>query len=172
MIRENIGGLPGLASAGKSRLRGFAVELRVTPFTDFNLSAAYAHHLAKFIDYARLRPDGSTEQLAGKRLELSPKHLASAVATYAPATGPQASATLRSTGARFLNKSNTSVAAAYADLDARLGWCWAGGWGVFVEGENLTDRRDAVVESELGDAQFYRLPGRRLWLTLERRLGS
>ncbi len=170
VIRENIGGLPGLASAGKSRLRGFEVELRATPFADFTLSAGYAHHLAQFVDYARLRPDGSIQQLAGKRLELSPKDLASGVASYAPATGVQASATLRYTGKRFLNKGNTSVAGAYADLDARLGWRWSGGWGVFVESENITDRRDAVVESELGDAQFYRLPGRRLLLTIERRL--
>ena len=28
--------------------------------------------------------------------------------------------------------------------------------------ENLTNRRDAVTESELGDAQFYRMPGRRM----------
>ena len=31
---------------------------------------------------------------------------------------------------------------------------------VRVEGENLSDRRDAVAESELGDAQYYLLPGR------------
>ena len=29
-----------------------------------------------------------------------------------------------------------------------------------VDGENLSDRRDPVAESELGDAQYYRLPAR------------
>jgi len=29
-----------------------------------------------------------------------------------------------------------------------------------VDGRNLTDRRDAVSESEFGDAQYYRMPAR------------
>ena len=65
-------------------------------------------------------------------------------------------------GRRFLNKGNSVTAEDYTAIDARVGWKFAGGWGAFVEGENLTDRRDPVTESELGDAQFYRMPGRRI----------
>ena len=167
VIAENIGGLPGLSNAGRTRLRGFEAELRATPLPDLTLLAAYAHHTARIVDYARLRPDGSIQQLAGKRLELSPLDLASAVVTYAPPAGPQASATVRYTGARFLNKGNTAVAAAYADVDARFGWRWASGWGAYVAGENLGDCRDPVAESELGDVQFYRLSGRRVVVSVE-----
>ena len=77
-----------------------------------------------------------------------------------PARRP--TATLRTVGSRFLNKSNTVTARAYATLDARIGWKFGNGWGAFIDGENLTNRRDAVTESELGDAQFYRMPGRRV----------
>jgi iron complex outermembrane receptor protein len=166
VIRENIDGLPGLANAGKERFRGIEGEVRWVPLKSLTIEASYAHHIARFTDYERLQPDGSLQQLAGKRLELSPKDLASGIVTYAPATGFQASATLRYVGSRFLNKANTVRAGAYATLDARAGWKFARGWGVFVEGENLTDRRDPVTESELGDAQFYRLPGRRIFATL------
>ena len=162
VIRENVGGLPALANAGRERFRGVEGEVRWSPMPDLTLFGSAAYHFAKFTDYARLRPNGSIQQLAGKRLELSPKILATAVATYAPATGPQASATLRYVGSRFLNKSNTVTARAYATLDARIGWKFGNGWGAFIEGENLTSRRDAVTESELGDAQFYRMPGRRV----------
>lgn len=34
-----------------------------------------------------------------------------------------------------------------------------------MDGYNLTDRRDAVAESELGDAQYYRLAAHSYWLT-------
>lgn len=166
VIRENIDGLPGLANAGRERFRGFEAEVQWSPTATLHLGASYAHHLAKFTDYARLRPNGSIQQLAGKRLELSPKDVASAFFAFAPERGPQASATLRYVGSRYLNKGNSVKAGSYATLDGRLGWKFSGRWGMFLEGENLTDRRDPVTESEIGDAQFYRLPGRRLWATL------
>ncbi|MES2135508.1 MAG: TonB-dependent receptor [Pseudomonadota bacterium] len=166
VIRENVDGLPALANAGKERFRGLEAEVQWSVSDALHLGASYAHHLARFTDYARLRPDGSIQQLAGKRLELSPKEVASAVISYAPARGPQASATVHYVGSRFLNKGNTVKAAAYATLGGRIGWKFRGGWGLFVEGENLTNRRDPVTESEIGDAQFYRLPGRRVFATL------
>ena len=169
VIRENIDGLPGLANAGRERFRGLEAELRWNPVAALSVEASYAHHLAKFTDYARLRPDGSIQQLAGKRLELSPKDLASLIVSYAPAAGLQASATVRYVGSRFLNKGNTVKAGSYASVDGRIGWRLETGWALFIEAENLTDRRDPVTESELGEAQFYRLPGRRIFGTLSYR---
>ena len=106
-----------------------------------------------------LRPDGSIQQLSGKRLELSPQNLAAIGLIYAPLHGLAGSLVWNHVGSRFLNKGNTSVADAYATVDAGLGYRGEN-WEVRLDGYNLTDRRDAVAESELGDAQFYRLPGR------------
>jgi hypothetical protein len=50
----------------------------------------------------------------------------------------------------------------YVTLDARLGWKFVGNWGIFAEGENPSDRRDPVTKSGVGDAQFFRLPRRRI----------
>ena len=161
VIRENVGGLPSLANAGKSRLRGIEIEAHARPRADLDISLTYARHLARFVDYARLRPAGSVQQLAGNRLELSPRNVASAVLSYAPDLGPQFSTVLRYTGSRFLNKSNTVEAGDFLTVDGRIGWraksSWGkdGHWGFFIEGKNHTNRRDPVVESELGDAQFY-----------------
>jgi iron complex outermembrane receptor protein len=166
VIRENVDGLPSLANAGHERFRGIEAEIRWTPTDGLSVSASCAHHLAKFTDFARLRPDGSIQQLGGNRLELSPKDLASVVVTYTPRVGPQASITARYVGSRFLNKGNTVRAGSYVAIDARLGWRVDSKWAFHVEAENVTNRRDPVTESELGDAQFYRLPGRRLWGTL------
>jgi outer membrane receptor protein involved in Fe transport len=63
-------------------------------------------------------------------------------------------------GDRYLNKRNTALAASYATLSASLGYR-KGRWEARVSGRNLTDRRDPVAESELGDAQYYRLFPRR-----------
>ena len=168
VIRENIGGLPALANAGRQQLSGFEAELRYQPFRALTATLSYARHLARFTDYARLRPDGSLQQLAGKQLELSPRNLASGSITFAPGQGVQLAVSLNYAGKRFLNKGNTAIASGYATLDSRIGWRFADRWALFVEAENLTDRRDAVAESELGDAQFYRLPGRRILLTASR----
>jgi outer membrane receptor protein involved in Fe transport len=173
VIRENIDGLFGLANAGKSRLHGMEAEAHAKLVPDFDASLTYAHHVATFVDYARVRPDGSIQQLAGNRLELSPKNVASAVLSYAPDQGVQLASVLRYTGSRFLNKTNTAVAGGFLTVDLRVGWrgkaSWRQGgyWGVFLDGKNLTNRRDPVVESELGEAQFYRLSGRRILATIE-----
>jgi outer membrane receptor protein involved in Fe transport len=166
VIPENIDGLPGLANAATQRFRGGEAEVRWSPTDALSLSGSYAHHIARFTDYRLLLDDGSVEQLAGNRLQLSPKDVASAIVAFAPKAGPQASATLRYVGSRFLDRENRIKAPAYATIDARVGWKSASGWGLFVEGENLTDRRDPVTESELGEGQYYRLPGRRLLATI------
>ncbi|HEX8233917.1 MAG TPA: TonB-dependent receptor [Caulobacteraceae bacterium] len=169
VIRENVGGLPSLANAGSERFKGGEVEARwhVTP--DMSVAANYAHHEATFIDYARLRPDGSIQQLAGNTLELSPENIGGVGLIYEPAEGFQGSAVVRYVGERFLNKGNSVVADAYTTLDISAGYRFAD-WTVRVVGENLTDRRDPVAESELGDAQFYTLPGRTVWVELHHSL--
>lgn len=169
VIAANVKGLPALASAGAERFEGVELEGRAALSRDLSVSASYAHHLARFTDYAQVTPDGGTEQLGGNRLVLSPKDLASLVAAYTPPSGPQASATVRYVGPRYLDKENTVPAGDYATVDGRIGWR-ARDWGLFVDVDNLTDARDPVVASELGDQQFYRLTGRRVLLTFERRL--
>jgi hypothetical protein len=47
-----------------------------------------------------------------------------------------------------------------------VGWR-AERWEVRLDGENLSDRRDPIAESELADASYYRLEGRRVWLTFD-----
>jgi outer membrane receptor protein involved in Fe transport len=121
--------------------------------------ASYAWHAATFVDYARLQSDGSTQQLSGNSLELSPEHLGALGIAYAPDNGLEASVVWKHVGARYLNKSNTSTADSYDTIDAGIGFRWRA-WEVRLDGYNLTDQRDPVAESELGDAQFYRLPGR------------
>jgi iron complex outermembrane receptor protein len=159
VIAENIEGLPGLANAGSERFKGAEIEGSYRLNDDLRIAATYAYHDARFADYARLRDDGSIQQLAGKRLELSPQNLAALGVIYAPAQGLRASAVVNHVGSRFLNKGNTSVAGAYNMVDAGIGYAWQN-WELRLDGYNLSDRRDPVAESELGDAQFYRLSGR------------
>ena len=175
VIPENIDGLPGLANGGKQRFRGFEFETRWSPTDNLALSLSYAHHIARFTNFEVLLDDGSVEQLSGNRLQLSPKNLASAIVTYAPKVGPQVSATMRYVGSRFLDRENAIKAGSYAAVDARVGWRLKNRWGFFVEGQNLTNRRDPVTESELGEGQYDRLSGRRVLATAsydyERALG-
>jgi outer membrane receptor protein involved in Fe transport len=166
VISENINGLPGLANGGKQRFRGVEVEAQWSPTSDLSLSGSFAHHIARFTNFEVLAGDGSVDQLAGNRLQLSPKDVASAIATYAPKAGFQGSVTLRFIGSRFLDRENTIRAGSYATIDARAGRKLKSGWGIFVEGQNLTNRRDPVTQSELGEGQFYRFSGRRILATM------
>ena len=74
-------------------------------------------------------------------------------------------------GERWLNKRNTSLAGSYTTVDAGIGYAFDR-WEVRVDGYNLSDRRDPVAESELGDAQYYRLPARSYWLSARYTFGA
>ena len=65
------------------------------------------------------------------------------------------------TGDRFLNKRNTALAEPFTTVDVGIGYRF-GQYEIRVDGRNLSDRRDPVAESELGDAQYYRLFARAL----------
>jgi outer membrane receptor protein involved in Fe transport len=52
-------------------------------------------------------------------------------------------------------------AGSYVTVDATLGYAFHR-YTVSVNGYNITNRRDPVLESELGEGQFYLMPARRV----------
>jgi len=153
-----VNNLPALVNAGTTRFQGYelATDLRL-PY-DLLARASYSFHDGKFVDYVQAFDDVPT-QLGGKRFEMSARHLASAGLTLAPATGITGNVGLNYTGDRYLNKRNTALVPAFTTLDAGIGFRTERA-EVRVDARNLTDRRDAVSESEFGDAQYYRMPAR------------
>jgi outer membrane receptor protein involved in Fe transport len=123
------------------------------------LRGSYALHDARFRDYLT-EFDGVPTQLSGKRVEMSPHHLAALAVSWSPEQGLFASGELSYVGSRYLNKRNTALAEDYATLAALIGYRH-GRYEVRASVRNLTDRRDPVAESELGDSQYYRLFPRR-----------
>jgi outer membrane receptor protein involved in Fe transport len=104
-------------------------------------------------------------QLGGRRLEMSPQHLGGLGLVYAPAQGFQASLVTNYIGDRYLNKRNTALAGSYTVVDASVGYRFTL-CELRLSGMNLGDRRDPVAESELGESQYYRLPGKAFELQL------
>ncbi|MEN3337726.1 MAG: iron complex outerrane recepter protein [Acidobacteriota bacterium] len=159
-----LGGLPSLQNAGATRFQGFetAIEARATHAV--TARATYSFHDGRFTDFVQ-DFDGANTQLAGNRFEMSARHLFSAGLILAPHAGPSGSLIVKHTGDRFLNKRNTALAAPFTTLDGGVGWR-LDAWELRLDARNLTDRRDPVSESELGESQYYRMPSRRLDLTL------
>lgn len=153
-----VGGLPALINAGQTRFQGFelATELRL-PSSLF-ARATYSFHDGRFVDFVTAF-DNVPTQLGGKRFEMSARQLGSAGLTMAPEQGFIANVTMNYTGDRYLNKRNTALAAAFTTIDAGVGFRMDQ-WEFRVDGRNLGDSRDAVSESEFGDAQYYRMPAR------------
>jgi iron complex outermembrane recepter protein len=163
VVAQAVNGLPGLENAGESRFEGVEARAAWRLRGGLSLRGTWCWHDARFRDYVT-EFDGVPTQLAGKRIEMSPDHIASAGVLWAAARGPVASLTVRYVGERYLNKRNTALAEAYTTLDAALGWR-AGRYEARLDGRNLTNERPPVAESELGDAQYYRLPARQLRLS-------
>ncbi|MEP7044580.1 MAG: TonB-dependent receptor, partial [Dokdonella sp.] len=156
-------GLPALANAGKEKFKGAELEARWHLVDGLSLTGTYAYHDTRFGNYLAVE-DGELQQFKGNRLEMSPQNLAAVGLMYAQPQGFHGYAVADYVGSRFLDKGNTITAGSYTTIDAGFGYAW-GRWDVRVDGYNLSDRRDPVAESELGDAQFYRMPARSYWLS-------
>ena len=150
---------PTLIISGKQRFQGVEADLRYRFAADLSTRVSYSYHDTRFRDFAFEFDPGVPTQLKGNRLEMSPYQLGAVGLLYAPANGFTGSLELNYTGGVYLNKRNTAPVGGYTTLAAGLGYR-TGTWEFRVDGQNLTNRRNPVAESELGDSQYYLLPGR------------
>ena len=160
VVSQSVGGVPTLENAGEEILRGIDTEARIAVLPALVANVGYGYHDARFGDYVT-EFDLEPTQLEGKRLEMSPHHLAAAGLAYGKATGWQGYVQGNYVGSRYLNKRNTALASDFTTWDAGVAYRFHE-WELRVDGRNLGDQRDPVAESELGDAQYYLLLPRRI----------
>ncbi|MEO6688030.1 MAG: TonB-dependent receptor, partial [Dokdonella sp.] len=170
VVSQDVEGLPGLANAGNERFKGAEMEARWNLMQGLSVVGTYAYHDARFADYVQ-DFDGTPTQLDGKLLELSPQHVGSVGLMYAQPQGFSAHIAADYVGKRWLNKRNTAIADSYTTFDAGIGYAFDR-WELRFDGYNLSDRRDPVSESELGDAQYYRMQARSYWLSAHFSFGT
>ncbi|MEO5558638.1 MAG: TonB-dependent receptor [Dokdonella sp.] len=170
VVSQSIDGLPGLTNAGNERFKGAEAEARWTLAEGLSVVGTYAYHDARFADYEQ-DFDGTPTQLDGNLLEMSPQHIGSVGFMYAQPQGFRAHVAANYVGKRWLNKRNTAIASDYTTVDAGLGYAFDR-WELRMDGYNLSDRRDPGAESELGDAQYYRMQARSYWLSASFAFGA
>ncbi|MBE7942483.1 MULTISPECIES: TonB-dependent receptor [Ramlibacter] len=153
-------GQPVLRNGGRQRVTGWELEGTYRLQPGLNAVAHVSHSKARYVDFNTLQ-DGVVTQLAGNALPLSARVLAGAGLMFAPMRGWQASLVASYTGRRFLDMGNAVEVPGYTTIDASLGYVFEGGVKVSMTGTNLSNRRDAVLASEIGEGQLYRRPARR-----------
>jgi iron complex outermembrane recepter protein len=155
-----------LANAAAERLTGLEAAASYQLAQDLTVRASAARHDAHYTQYEFF--DGNdTVSVAGRKLPLSPRLLASAGVLYAPAAGVNLTAIARYVGPRYLDEENGARVGGYATFDATVGYR-LGRYAATLEGTNLGNRRPPVSASEFGSESFYLLPARTLWLRLAR----
>jgi outer membrane receptor protein involved in Fe transport len=159
VLSESIGGVPALANGGTQRFRGAEIEAVARLRPDLTWRGVYSLHDARFRDFVT-EFEGVPTQLAGKRLEMSARHMAATEMLFGRSSGWQGSLRAEWVGSRFLNKRNTALAPDYLTWSAGVAYRLKN-VEIRLDGWNINDRRPPVAESELGDAQYYRLPARR-----------
>jgi iron complex outermembrane receptor protein len=167
VVARTVAGLPSLMNAGQERFKGVEVGAVAQIAAALSGRASYSFHDARFRSFV-FEFDGVPTELAGKRLEMSAQHLLSGGLLYARNPGLLATLEVKYVGSRYLNKRNTALADGYAAVDASIGYRF-GRYEVRLDGRNLGDVRPPVAESELGDAQYYRFPARRLDVSVSTR---
>ena len=164
VMPSNVGGVPTLINAGTERFQGFESGLSAFLRNDVIVRGTYSFHDATFRDFVQSF-DGVLTQLAGKRIEMTARNLIGLSFMYSPARGFSGGVDVNYTGSRYLNMRNTALAGGFATVGASVGYRTSK-WELRVDGTNLGDRRDAIAESEFGDAQYYLMPARRVEATL------
>ena len=149
---------PALINSGTTRFKGVELAADLQLPSALTMRGTYSFHDGKFVDFVQ-DFDGTLTQLAGKRFEMSARHLASAGLIFSPEQGFFGNLVMNYIGNRYLNKRNSALAEPFTTFSAGVGFR-SGQVEFRIDGNNLTDRRDAVAESEFGDAQYYRMPSR------------
>jgi outer membrane receptor protein involved in Fe transport len=160
-LNGSINGLPALVAAGSTRYRGVELETSIVLTPGLRVAATLSLDDARYRDFN----DASQGQLAGNRIALTPRWRSALGLTYAPARGLQVAANVNGEGSRFLDNVNLHPVRAYAVFDALVGYRWSQ-LQLVVKGTNLTDRREPVLPSDLGDGQVYFLPRRHIDLSI------
>jgi len=158
VVSQAVNGLPSLVNGGSERFEGIELEGSWRFSSSMRAQASYANHHSRFVDYEQ-EFDGVNTVLDGNKLEMAPRNLGALGFAFAPTNGFGGNVVMNYVGERYLNKRNTALAEDYTTWSAGLSYRH-GIWDVRLDGVNLGDRRDPVAESELGDAQYYRLPAR------------
>jgi outer membrane receptor protein involved in Fe transport len=163
-VQATSGGVAVLRSIGQQRYKGVDVEGALHPEKDLTVKGHIGWSDARYVDYVT-DVDGVPTQLAGNHQILTAPVRVGGGLLYAPSRAWRGSLTANWFGAHWLNSLNTFEAPAYVVLDASLGYRFDH-FTFAILGSNLTNRRDAVQLSELGEEQLYRLPARRVDATL------
>jgi outer membrane receptor protein involved in Fe transport len=160
-LNGSVNGLPALVAAGHTRYRGVELESSLVLIPGLRLAASLSLDDATYQDFN----DASQGQLAGNRIAFAPRWRGALGLTYAPPQGLQMAANLNGEGSRFLDAANSTSVGAYGVLDALIGYRW-NDLRLVLKGTNLTDRREPVLPSELGDGQVYLLQRRHIDLSV------
>lgn len=163
-VQASAGGVAVLRPVGEQRYKGVDVEADVRPARRVTLNANVGLADSRYRDFLT-SIDGAPTQLAGNHQVLTAPVHAGGGLLYAPERGWRGSLTANWIGKHWLNDLNTFEAPGYALVDASIGYRFQRVTATIL-GSNLGNRRDAVQVSELGEGQFYRLPARRVDLTL------
>jgi outer membrane receptor protein involved in Fe transport len=159
-VTAEVDGAPVLQSGGRQRYQGVEAETTYRPVHGLTLAAHATYGEARYREYTTLIDDVPTS-LDGRNLPLNPKMRAGAGVIWAPERGLGFSLTANYTGSRYLDQLNQVRVGGFTVLDASVGWRFDQ-VTLTLAGANLTDRRDAILPSELGEGQIYRMPGRRV----------
>jgi outer membrane receptor protein involved in Fe transport len=164
VVTADVNNTPTLQSGGRQRFKGVEFETSFRPVANLDVSLHGSWEDARYLDFATLIDD-TPVNLAGNRLPLSPTYRAGAGVTWAPPRGLGFSLTADYTGPRWLDETNEAKVSGFTVVDASVSWRFDR-TTLALTGTNLTNRRDPVLVSELGEGQIYRMPARRAFVTV------
>lgn len=163
VVTREVGGLPVPVNGGSERFEDVDLDLSYGFAAAWQLRFSYEYVDARYRDYNFVDDAGTNVQLGGHRLPLSPRNVSGLGLRYGGRQGFSAALSAEYRGPRFLDPQNLVQAGGFTSYDCMLRYGFPE-LAVYLRGENLSDRREPVAASEIGDGQVYRMLGR--WIQI------
>jgi outer membrane receptor protein involved in Fe transport len=144
-------------NAGKTRHRGVEVSAGAALTSELRLDASYSQSRQRYVHWA----PSANVRYDGKRMEQSPRHLASVLLAYSPRLlrGGRWAAEWRHTGGYAMDPENSHYYGGHDLLNLHASFVASGSMELFARVVNITNRRFAEIASYTVAQQSQYMPG-------------
>ena len=135
-----------VTNAGKASSEGVELDLKIRPWSGFDIFAGFGYTRAQFDDWTIARSKGGTYSYEGNDLPMAPRYTFNAGAQYRLQSGWFVRADLLGTGDYYTDSENTQKIDGYETVNFRIGYEQED-WDIVLWANNAFDKKYIISKA-------------------------